>query len=431
MTETRREIKFTGLRESLLSTKKVPTANHSDTHAGVRLQHNNSDVDALAGNDDKLDADLVPLSALCGYYEDEPPKGLAERTCSNIWAIVDGEKSAARNNVEIESVRLSIPVQQNVSRVPDNIMFADSIAKSIDGATMPTTAMSVTKLVDEIVSDKSNNADSNTKNEILPIKKIANAAKPTIVTRSSDVTNGNDGVTSVKFPSQERRPVAVEEQTRRQRSFNFVLSLSLGCILALAAFPVLSFVKDRVIGFVFQRVVRDIGEGYGLINQIQNVAVVPEIVEKPQGYDPKKATWHEVEYATSEPSPSFNPSLNQQTFNPVALAMQDTPPPVKIQHSTTNAILTNNDSLLEQAEFTNIPNLQNVRTPSNGIPAEWQRQINGENNLLVGCSQKPEIIRGQNVLIRDNHLFLRNYPIKILPTIFNSSYYSSRDVENE
>ncbi|MDR3110626.1 MAG: hypothetical protein LBU65_13235 [Planctomycetaceae bacterium] len=435
MTETRREIEFTGLREALLSTKKEPSVNHSDTSNGGCLR-DNSDVDAHASNDDTLDTDLVPLSALCGYYEDEPPKGLAERTCRNIWAMVDAEKSAACDNVEIESVRLSIPLKQTDSRVPDRVMFADSIAKSIDGTVLPTTRLSVkpstksvTKLVDEIVSDTSNSVND-TANEILPIKNTSRVVKPGIVARSYNVTNDNDKVTPIKFPPQERRTVKVETQTRRQLSFNFMLSLSLGCILALAAFPALSFVKDTVIGFVFQRVARNIGEGYGLINQIQNVAGVPEIVEKPQGYDPKKATWHEVEYAKSELPPSFNPSLNQLPFNTVALAMQDTPPPVKIQRSTTNAVLTSSELPSEQTELVSIPSLQNVRTPSTGIPAEWLRQINGENNLLVGCSQRPEIICGQNVLIRDEHLFLRNYPIKILPIIFNS-YYSSRDAENE
>lgn len=47
--------------------------------------------------------EVAPLSVYCGYHEDDPPEGLARRTCDRIWALVDdGKLQPVSGGIEID-----------------------------------------------------------------------------------------------------------------------------------------------------------------------------------------------------------------------------------------------------------------------------------------------------------------------------------------
>lgn len=368
MSESRREILFGYLLDALEPSETMPLEKRLVKDPALRQELT------------EARQELMPLSMLCGYYDEEPPEGLADRTCHNLWACLDAEEETDR---EIEAVTFPFAAQPIIQKevVPKKI--AAGVADSVF-----VKAVSVPPAV----------------------------SRPPSAASASEIS----AVTAAARPKSRM----VNDSPRFGRSYNLLLSLTLGGILALAAFPALLFVKNRVVAFVFQHVARDIGEGYGYINQIQNFTGSPEIVEKPRGFDPNKATWHQLDYA------SVDPAIR---FNPVALAMQDAPPPVwSDDHGNDAGLLlaqaAENDSphdselaSFDTMEFARVPLLEHVRAPGSGIPVAWHSQIGAENNLLVGCRQGPEIIRGQNVMLRDNHLFLRNFPLKSLPVTFN--YY--------
>lgn len=390
--------------------------------------------------------ELLPLSKLCGYYDEDPPEGLAERTCRALWKRVDAEEEVSGTDVVLAETapaagkKSKTVLSDRDRRTPQNMSDHPGAPAADNKQTgkWPETCFGASMAATVISAPA-------------PMHHAYQAP--------SDALRGER---SLHVPSlSPKTKLPPREGGRYSTVRDWSISLAVGALLAVVAFPALQFVLERAIAVVYQTKMREIGESSNYLNQLHvGMKSTTSGNQTFKGFDPSDSTWHRIEYNT------FSPAVSIPTL-PELFTVSDKASPTSWsslpEHSMVDSPLSNDPSSFPfdpATTFRRLPRserntfsdaslvsrryanaepdafsgvFQAEKTSSSPpvaliqpafwqappdipqvseMPKAWKQLIGGDNHFLIGGRPFPEAPRGQNILIDNGHVFFRNYPTK-------------------
>lgn len=287
----------------------------------------------------------APLSLFCGYYDVDPPTGLAGRTCRKIWDHVDAQREVEGEVVSVLSLNR--------------------------GSSPATTVLPVEQPLGPLRT-QSEDASAITEKRPQPVT-LQPVAPPAVAVRTLPVQPPSRAV------------------TRSRYFLEYAVAMTLGLVLALAAYPVLVYAKDRLIAVVFQTKIREMTQSANSLDRIQSAVTNAGMQTTYRGFDPQKAVWSGLDFRSVNTVPVAFPSFPRNET--------ETDWPLRVSPSCRDSFLASH-----------VLSGKTAIADGGAIPDHWIEMLSGESSHLVGCCAAPEQIRGQNVVFYSDSAFFRTYP---------------------
>lgn len=215
-----------------------------------------------------LQEELSPLTYV--YESVDPPKDLAKKTCSNLWATVDQSRKVGRFlDTAVESVVPTphiMPIMADRSSVLEELLavsphHTDSLASAI---TVETT-------------------------EAAPLENITKR----LVRQSRPRTQQNSR-TSRKTPTAKASPVVSDRKEKPRTFFGVVVSVAIGILIALIAFPALNYAKNQTHQYIVNKKLQKISTNPELFPQVSDEVASTEAETVPSQVNMAQCGWQEI-----------------------------------------------------------------------------------------------------------------------------------------
>lgn len=206
--------------------------------------------DSLHSELNKIASELQPLSILRGYYEDAenaPSKltdqltgTLTERTCARIWNTLDAESPETENHAKNPTVENSdATFHESLLALAENFTAENFVAETCAPEIPEIIAQEI--IVEIVEKQEEKNVAASEKVPVKSPEKPASTKTPAL----------ND------LRQRSRRKLQTDKKNSEQNNSpsttaSILLSIAIGALIAVILFPVLNFVKDKVVMRVAQ-----------------------------------------------------------------------------------------------------------------------------------------------------------------------------------
>lgn len=355
----------------------------------------------------ELQKELSPLTFV--YESVDPPKHLARRTCDKIWATVDREEKIGRCLVGSESpiqqiVSISITSKQ-VSSLPTLPVLSPSLS--------PVLSSKPSRLVSREKADASEESQTISVDETVRVENEPQSSDRRLTRRKPGLTSpSRSSRRAVAAPSEDA--TSQKKRERGRRLFDIALSVAIGILIAVMAFPAINFAKSRTRQLITQNKIKELNQSVGLYAPVSENGVSPASSEESGGINLAYSAWQEVK-------PMQAPILT--VGNNSRLAVSSVPPP----YASNTFVLppssriyfspVSNDAPVFNAPYGRdivlgqAPNRQE-RVEIDPGNLSYQTLLSYINSTApAGNGATLQTAFGQNVLFQNNRIFVRVLPV--------------------
>lgn len=386
----------------------------------------------------ELQEELSPLTYV--YESVDPPKDLAKRTCKRVWDLIDKEERVgdflSAPTVPDRIVSLSIPadsISADVSPEEPQEMPPMTSPRLVNKASeinpmrtldTPPRSLPHVELLEELksVSGVAGTEDSAVRPASSPATSQTTGSR---LVRRVPTSAGKRSISSQKsaFPSVSSAPLPNDsltvspQQKKHKRLADILISISIGILIAIIAFPAVNFAKNQAQSIVTQNKINEISQSAGVF-----AAHLPKEdqdtnpVEEPKGINLAQSGWQEVVpnqvpllNVGSNSRIDISPSLSSQHRLPNHFSNQILPSaPASL--SNTSAAQNNNGLFLGQSP----EQLEQVEIDPKSMAYQTLISSVGQTVSLDGASQQIPSVQtafGQNVLFQNGRVFFRILPV--------------------
>jgi hypothetical protein len=346
-----------------------------------------------------LQKELSPLTYV--YESVDPPHNLAKRTCAQIWEHVD------RNERKKEYFS-EMPLGSVISMtIPSSHLNDDLIAVNRS-----------------IVNSSAVNQECSQDNCLEVLEKIltASASQPAIpVSIEHTDEHSNSKRLIRRFPcSREHSAVSTTKPVKKNRRWlDFSMSIAVGILIAVIAFPVINYVKNQTQNYFTQSKIHEINKSIDHYTQLQGKPESPTPIDHSSPINLTQSGWQELKPAQFPEM--LTETANHSSFNstpvksvPIDLSLlQSTPSLLKSVSQNSKPFVTadtsNRDIILGQIGY--------QYSVTEFFPLDPHKFIDqtliSEVNQIVPNSDGTTIqtAYGQNVLFQNGRIFFRILPV--------------------
>ncbi|MDR1962630.1 MAG: hypothetical protein LBQ50_02505 [Planctomycetaceae bacterium] len=364
-----------------------------------------------------LQKELSPLTYV--YESVDPPYNLAQRTCHRIWEHVDRIE-------QNEDRLLDSPISSIISMTIPAPHFEDNpIAANHSVTDHPATNHSVTnrsidnrsEVLGEILaasasfqpaipatihsehfSNGNNNNNNNNNNNKRLIRQFP---------RSGNSLNGLNNLN--KLNKLKSSNVSSPRSIRKNRWFDFTLSITVGILIAVIAFPVINYAKNRTENYFTKSKIHEINKSIDHYTQLQGITENTAPVDNSSPINLTQSGWQELKptqfpviLAGETGHSSFN-STPIESFPGLLKAVSQNSTPFVSSDSR------GRDIILGQ---TKTDHLATETFPLDTHEFIDQTLISNVNHVVPGSDGTTiQTAYGQNVLFQNGRIFFRILPV--------------------
>jgi cell division protein FtsL len=338
------------------------------------------------------------------YESVDPPHNLAKRTCTRIWEHIDRIEQKEKYFPEMplgSVISMTIPASRS-----DNDLVA------VNRSTVNHS------VVNRSVTEHSKDNNCLDVSEVLEKILTVSACQPPIPATSE---HSNSKRLIRRFPrSRKHSEVSPEKPVKKNRRwFDFSISIAVGVLIAVIAFPVINYVKNQTQNYLTQSKIHEINKSIDHYTQLQGKPESPTPIDNSSPINLTQSGWQELkpaqfpEMLTETPNhSSFNSSpvksipidvsLFQSTPSLLKSVSQNSKPVVSSDSSNRDIILGQTGNNYSATEFFPLD------------PHEFIDQtLISEVNQIVPNSDGTTVqtAYGQNVLFQNGRIFFRVLPV--------------------
>jgi hypothetical protein len=345
-----------------------------------------------------LQKELSPLTYV--YESVDPPHNLAKRTCAQIWEHVDRTE---RKKEYFSEIPLSSVISMTI---PSSHSNDDLVA--------------VTR---SIVNCSVTHQECPQDNCLGVLEKVltVSARQPVIPASTESAEHSGSKRLIRRFPrSRKHSAVSPEKPVKKNRRWlDFSISIAVGILIAVIAFPVINYVKNQTQNYFTQSKIHEINKSIDHYTQLQGKPESSTPIDHSSPINLTQSGWQELkpaqfpEMLTETPNHSLfnsNPvkfvpidvSLFQSTPSLLKSVSQNSKPFVSADSSNRDIILGQTGTNYSATEFSPLD------------PHEFIDQtLISEVNQIVPNSDGTTIqtAYGQNVLFQNGRIFFRILPV--------------------
>ncbi len=319
----------------------------------------------------ELEKEISPLAVLYGSVE--PPSGLANRTCTNIWSLADWE--SAEEGQEVDPA--SVPSPHFDSTSPEHGVWNQEKTRGLEEIL----AVSPRAAIDETGETKR------------------------LVRRTTRSRQ------SIKVaPKTEKTPVC----HRRSRLFDLAASVTVGVLIAVIAFPALQYARYRVETMITEGKLRKLNQHYSPVADDSYIAASQEDI--PSTVSLNQSGWQEV-------NPSRLPFLLVGDHSSLNISGPSDSSEMSANsfgdfESISGSIPLQADSTLIRNKLSS-PGLSSTAMFSPVNPntfSEPMLMTDVQMGSQAGHASTVQAAYGQNIIFRNGRVFFRVLPVFVPPT---------------
>ncbi|MDR2704389.1 MAG: hypothetical protein LBC02_01295 [Planctomycetaceae bacterium] len=345
-----------------------------------------------------LQKELSPLTYV--YESVDPPHNLAKRTCDHLWKYLDRteQKKEYFSEIPLDSViSMTIPA----SHLNDDFVAVNR------------------SMVNSSVANQERPKD-NCLEVLEKILTVSARQSPIPVSTESPEHSGSKRLTRRSSRSREHSAVSPEKTVKKNRRWlDFSISIAVGILIAVIAFPVINYVKNQTQNYFTQSKIHEINKSIDHYTQLQGKPENPTPIDNSSPINLAQSGWQELKPAqfpvmlTETADHSWLNSIPVKSV-PVDLSQIQLAPSLLKSVSQNSKPFVDSDShsrdiILGQ---TGTNHLVTEFLPLN--PHEFVDQtLISEINQIVPNSNGTTVqtAYGQNVLFQNGRIFFRVLPV--------------------
>lgn len=354
-----------------------------------------------------LQKELSPLTYV--YESVDPPHHLAKRTCDRIWQHID----------RVEQKEKYFPKMLRGSVVSMTIPASHSDDNSVVVNHSTVNHSVVNRSVTEHSKDNNYLDVSEVLEKILTIS----ACQPAIPASTEHTEHSNSKRLIRRSPrSREHSKVSTPKQVKKNRRwFDFSISIAVGILIAVIAFPVINYVKNQTQNYLTQSKIHEINKSIDHYTQLQGKPENPTPIDNSSPINLTQSGWQELKptqfpVMLTETADYDHSSLNSTSVKSVPIDLsqiQLAPSLLKSVSQNSNPFVvsdsSNRDIILGQTgtnhHVTELFPLDSHEFIDQTLISKINQIVPNSNGTTVQTAY------GQNVLFQNGRIFFRVLPV--------------------